>query len=140
MLNLRFVIEQLKKAKPDPNVARYAIAKAFDSRVAIGFEARASSMASNLVDELTPDVVRAFRTRILDAAKRPELASELFGRMQAVYGKVLPGYGKLDPTGVYFVIGPEKQMAAYQDYLKSAVAKDATLHRLYPRDFWLIGH
>jgi hypothetical protein len=35
------------------------------------------------------------------------------------------------------VIGPEKQMAAYQDYLKSAVGRDATLHRLYPRDFWL---
>ena len=38
---------------------------------------------------------------------------------------------------MYFVIGPEKQIAAYQDYLKSAVAKDATVHRLYPRDFWL---
>jgi Zn-dependent M16 (insulinase) family peptidase len=134
---LRFVIEQLKKAKPDPNIARYAIAKAFDSRVAIGFEARASAMASNLVDELTPDVVRAFRTRVLDAAKQPDLANQLFARMEAVYGKVLPGYGKLDPSAVYFVIGPEKQIAAYQDYLKSAVAKDATVHRLYPRDFWL---
>jgi Zn-dependent M16 (insulinase) family peptidase len=134
---LRFVIDQLKKAKPDPNIARYAIAKAFDSRVAIGFEARASAMASNLVDEVTPEVVRAFRTKVLEASKRPELATELFGRMESVYGKVLPGYGKLDPKGVYFVIGPDKQMAAYQDYLKSAVGKDAVLHRLYPRDFWL---
>jgi hypothetical protein len=134
---LRFVMEQLEKAKPDPNIARYAIAKAFDSRVAIGFEARASAMAANLVDELTPDVVRSFRTRILEAAKRPDLANELFGRMDAVYGKVLPGYGELDPTAVYFVIGPEKQIAAYQQYLKKAVAKGATLHRLYARDFWL---
>ncbi len=134
---LRFVIDQLKKAKPDPNIARYAIAKAFDSRVAIGFEARASAMASNLVDDVSPEVVRAFRTRVLDAAKRPDLANELFGRMEAVYGKVLPGYGKPDAGAVYFVIGPEKQMAAYQDYLKSAVGKDATLYRLYPRDFWI---
>jgi hypothetical protein len=134
---LRFVIDQLKKAKPDPNIARYAIAKAFDSRVAIGFESRANAMAANLVDQLTPEVVRAFRTRVLEAAKRDDLARELFGRMPAVYGKVLPGYTKLDPNAVYFVIGPEKQMAAYQDYLKSAVGRDATLHRLYPRDFWL---
>jgi hypothetical protein len=134
---LRFVIEQLKKAKADPNIARYAIAKAFDSRVAIGFEARASAMAANLVDELTPEVVKTFRTRVLDAAKNPKLADALFGRMEAVYGKVLPGYGTLDPSGIYFVIGPEKQMAAYQDYLRAAIGKTATLHRLYPRDFWI---
>lgn len=134
---LRFVIEQLEKAKPDPNIARYAIAKAFDSRVAIGFEARASAMAANLADQLTPDVVRAFRTRVLAAAKRPDLADVLFARMKQVYGKVLPGYGKPDPSSIYFVIGPEKQMAAYQEYLRAAVGKDAILHRLYPRDFWI---
>ncbi|HEU4614076.1 MAG TPA: hypothetical protein VFS15_18405, partial [Kofleriaceae bacterium] len=134
---LRFVIDQLKQAKPDPNIARYAIAKAFDSRVAIGFEQRASAMAANLVDGLTPEVVRAFRTRVLDAAKRDDLAATLFDRMEKVYGKVLPGYGSLDPDAVYFVIGPEKQMAAYQDYLKGAIGKTATLYRLYPRDFWL---
>jgi hypothetical protein len=134
---LKFVIDELKKAQPDPNIARYAIAKAFDSRVAIGFEARASMMASNLVDQVTPEVVRAHREKVLEAAKRKDLATALFGRMEAVYGKVLPGYGKLDPNGVYFVIGPDKQIAAYQDYLTSAVGKDAMLHRLYPRDFWI---
>ena len=35
------------------------------------------------------------------------------------------------------MIGPEKQMAAYQDYLHAAVDKTATLYRLYPRDFWI---
>jgi hypothetical protein len=39
--------------------------------------------------------------------------------------------------GVYFVIGPAKQLDAYQDYLRAAVGKTATLHRLYPRDFWI---
>jgi Zn-dependent M16 (insulinase) family peptidase len=134
---LRFVIDELKKAKSDANIARYAIAKAFDSRVAFGFETRASAMAANLVDELTPELVRAFRTRVLAAAKQPSLASALFGRMQAVYSKVLPGYGALDPDAVYFVIGPDKQMTAYQEYLHAAVGKTATLHRLYPRDFWI---
>jgi hypothetical protein len=57
--------------------------------------------------------------------------------MQPVYSKVLPGFGAIDPNGTYFVIGPEKQMAAYQDYLKAAVGKTTVLHRIYPRDFWI---
>jgi hypothetical protein len=134
---LRFVIEELKKAKPDPNITRYAIATAFTSRLATGYEERASAMAADLVDGLKPDVIRAFRGNVLAAAKRPDLTTMLFGRMESVYGKVLPGYGKLADDGVYFVIGPDKQLAAYQDYLHAAVGKDATLYRLYPRDFWL---
>ena len=37
----------------------------------------------------------------------------------------------------FFVIGPEKQMAAYEAYLKSVEGADTQLYRLYPRDFWL---
>jgi Zn-dependent M16 (insulinase) family peptidase len=134
---LRFVIGEIHKAKPDANIARYAIATAFGSRIANGYESRASAMAADLVDGLTPDVVRAFRTKVLDEAKRSDLAATLFERMPKVYAKVLPGMGALDPKGIYFVIGPDKQLAAYQDYLHAAVGKDATLVRLYPRDFWL---
>ena len=134
---LRFVIDQLKRAKPDASIARYAIASSFDSRVANGYEVRASAMAADLVDGLTPDIVKAFRARVLELAKRPDLASVLFGRMESVYGQVLPGYGKLDPAGTYFVIGPEKQFAAYEDYLRATLGKDTRLHRLYPRDFWI---
>jgi Zn-dependent M16 (insulinase) family peptidase len=134
---LRFVIGELKKAQPDPNLARYAIAEAFGSRIANSFESRASSMAANLVDAQTPETVRAFRARLLELAKKPDLANQLFARMPAVYGKVLPGWGKPDPKGTYFVIGPDKQLSAYQDYLHATVGKDATLYRLYPRDFWL---
>jgi hypothetical protein len=134
---LRFVIDELKKAKPDPNIARYAIATAFDSRIASGFESRAAAMAANLADGLTPDVVKAFRTRVLELAKQEGLAKTLFDRLQPVYSKVLPGFGALDPTATHFVIGPEKQMAAYQDYLKAAVGKSTVLYRLYPRDFWI---
>jgi Zn-dependent M16 (insulinase) family peptidase len=136
---LRFVIDQLRKgSKPDANIARYAIAKAFDSRVAIGFEERASAMAANLADGLTPEIVKTFRTKVLEQSKRADLATALFGRMEKVYGKVLPGYGAgTDANGTYFVIGPDKQLRAYQDYLKAAVGKNATLYRLYPRDFWI---
>jgi hypothetical protein len=37
----------------------------------------------------------------------------------------------------FFVIGPEKQMSAYEAYLKSVEGADTQLYRLYPRDFWL---
>ncbi len=134
---LRFVIDQLRKAKPDANLARYAIASAFGSRLANGYESRASAMAADLVDGLTPDVVRAFRSHLLALAKRADLATELATRMPRVYAKVLPGYGTLAPDGIYFVIGPEKQLAAYEDYLHAAVGKDTKLRRIYPRDFWI---
>ena len=42
------------------------------------------------------------------------------------------------PTGIVVQkYGPDKQLAAYQEYLTSAVGKDAKLVRLYPRDFWI---
>jgi hypothetical protein len=94
-------------------------------------------MAADLVDGLTPQIVRGFRAKVLDEAKRADLAAALFSRMPKVYAKVLPGMGALDPKGIYFVIGPDKQLSAYQDYLHATVGKDATLLRLYPRDFWL---
>jgi hypothetical protein len=50
---------------------------------------------------------------------------------------VLPGYGKLDPETLYFVIGPESQLAAYEQYLHASVAKSLALHRIYPRDYWI---
>jgi Zn-dependent M16 (insulinase) family peptidase len=135
---IKFVIEQLHQAKPDPNHARYAIAESFQSRIAQSYESRAREMAANLVDGLTPQVVRTFREKVLALSKRPDFAAVLAARKDEIHARVLPGYGKqLDPRGVYMVIGPAKQLDAYQDYLRSAVGKDATLHRLYPRDFWV---
>jgi Zn-dependent M16 (insulinase) family peptidase len=135
---IKFVIEQLHQAKPDPNHARYAIAESFTSRIAQSYESRAREMAANLVDGLTPDVVRAFREKILALSKRPDFSAALAARKDEIHARVLPGYGKpLGQNGVYMVIGPAKQLDAYQDYLRAAVGKDATLHRLYPRDFWV---
>ncbi len=133
---IRFVVDTLRAQKPDANIARYAIAKAFDSRIADPYERRAEQMAADLVDGIPPDLVRAFRSRVLELAKRPDLADVLFARMPAVYGKVLPGLTKVDAGATYFVIGPEKQLAAYEDYLHAAVGKTSHLFRLYARDFW----
>jgi hypothetical protein len=134
---IRFVVDAMRGERPDKNIARYAIANAFTSRIADAFERRADKMAGDLVDGLPPDLVRAFRTRVLELAKRPDLADVLFARMPRVYGTVLPGLAKLDDKATYFVIGPEKQLAAYETYVHAAVGKQTKLHRLYPRDFWI---
>jgi Zn-dependent M16 (insulinase) family peptidase len=136
---LRFVIDQLKKEKPDPNLVRYAIANAFQSRIADDYERRAAAMAADLVDGVTPDLVRGFRTRLLALAQQAGLANVLFARLPEVYGKVLPGYARPEAGSLYLVIGPESQLAAYEQYLSTAVGRDARLHRLYPRDFWIPG-
>jgi hypothetical protein len=55
--------------------------------------------------------------------------------MDAGYARVLPGYGeKQAPStdATYYVIGPEKQLAAWEAYLGEP------LYRLYPRDYWII--
>jgi len=134
---IRFVVDQLKAAKADPNYARYAIAKAFDSRIAKGYEYRAEAMANDLVDGITPQVVKTFRTALLAQADRADLANVLMARVPAVYGKVIPGFGVPAAIETNFVIGPAKQLDAYQDYLRSVVDKKLVLHRLYPRDFWV---
>jgi hypothetical protein len=99
-------------------------------------------MAADLADGLTPDVVKRFHQAILDLKKSPNLEAELFRRASAVDAKVLPGMGPKakDVAGaVYFVIGPEKQLAAWEEYLKREDSTEARVWRLYPRDFWLTG-
>ena len=62
--------------------------------------------------------------------------------MQPVYATVLPGAVKPAPAvtdAVYMVIGPERQLSAWETYLQAAVAPEAKLHRLYPRDFWIVA-
>jgi len=138
---LRFVIDELQKASRDPELTEYAIAQAFqESRAASTYEARGEAMAGDVADGLKPEQVRQFRQAILALRKTPKLSDELYDRMAAVYARVLPGYDpqlKSVPGAVYFVIGPEKQFAAYDAYLKSRLGNDTRLYRLYPRDFWM---
>ena len=138
---LRFVIEEVKRPmQAEAAFAEYVVALAFYSRAASPYEQRGEAMATNLADGITPDAVRRFNQAILDLRKMPKLAEELFRRKDKVYERILPGYGAKgkDVAGAnYFVIGSEKQMAAYEAYLKSVEGADAKLYRLYPRDFWM---
>jgi hypothetical protein len=84
--------------------------------------------------------VARFRQGVLALRQRPDLTKELFRRLPAVYGTILPGFGiraEDVPGGVYFVIGPEKQLNAYEEYLKSVEGPETRLFWLYARDFWL---
>jgi Zn-dependent M16 (insulinase) family peptidase len=138
---LRFVIEELKKAKPDPGLVEYAVAVAFSQfRSASGYEARGEAMANDIADGTPPEAVRKFRQGLLDLRKTPNLSDELFKRMNTVYARVLPGLGMKAADvqgGVFYVIGPEKQLAAYEQYLKTVEGPDARLFRIYPRDYWI---
>jgi hypothetical protein len=138
---LRFVIEELKKAQPDPNLVEYAIAVAFgEFRSASPYETRGEAMADDLADGLTPEAVTRFRRALLELRRTPNLSGELFKRMGNVYARILPGYGvkAMDVTGgVFYVIGPEKQLAAYEEYLKTVEGQDTRLQRIYPRDYWM---
>jgi Zn-dependent M16 (insulinase) family peptidase len=138
---MRFVIDQLSGAVPDPSLVEYAIAQAFTgTRAANSYESRGEIMAQNLADGLTPEMVARFHREVLALRATGDLAAELYGRKNAVSSKVLPGLGPKKSSvkdGIYFVIGPEKQFAAWEEYLKSVEGADVIVYRLYPRDFWM---
>jgi Zn-dependent M16 (insulinase) family peptidase len=138
---VKFVIDVLKTAPRDARLSDYAIAQVFgESRAAANYENRAEQMASDLADGQPPEQVRKFRTSILELRKDPKLGDLLFDRKDAVYGRALPGYnvkGKDVPGAIYFTIGPDKQLDAWEAHLKNAEGAETKLIRLYPRDFWM---
>jgi Zn-dependent M16 (insulinase) family peptidase len=138
---LQFVISELKKAKPDPALVEYAIALSFAQfRAASQYEERGRAMADDIADGVPPEKVRRFRQGLLELRKMPNLSDELFKRMPRVYASVLPGYGTKASDvkgGIFYVIGPEKQLAAYEKYLKSVEGPNTRLYRIYPRDYWI---
>jgi len=84
-------------------------------------------------------VISRFHQAILDLRKDADLGAELFRRMNAVYGTVLPGMNvkaKDVEGGVYFVIGPEPQLAAWKSIKESRCARRPRVPPL-PRDFWM---
>ena len=140
---LRFVIDEVKRAPRDIDLVDYSLTRSFQSNSAQTFEIRGEAVATSLADGVTPEKVRRFRQALLDLRKQPALMKEIYQRVDAVYGSVFPGYGPATqlPEGAnYFVIGPEKQLSLYEDYLKSAVGAGERLHRLYPRDFWIVAN
>lgn len=143
---MQFVVDQLKHAPFDTSLADYAVSQAFASiRSGSTYESRGEEMAADLADRLTPDVVKSFRTGIMKLRQKPGLYNDLHQRMVGTYGEVLPGYGPScleaakKSDAIYFVIGPEKQLANYEEYIKS-VENGLKLERIYPRDFWITAN
>ena len=140
---LRFVIDEIKRSGIDSSLGEYVIAGAFGRiRSADDYESRGEAMASDIIDGYTPDAVKRFRLAILELRKMPNLVEELYKRKDIVYEKILPGYGinsKEVEGGDFFVIGSEKQMTAYEAYLKSKEGNETKLYRIYPRDYWIVG-
>ncbi|MEZ5359381.1 MAG: insulinase family protein [Candidatus Zixiibacteriota bacterium] len=137
---MRFVVNELENAPRDPKLAEYAIAQAFvGNRGSNSYESRAVSMANNLADGITPDLVSGFRQRILQLRSTENLYDQLHDRMKFIYGKVLIGYGgdlKDNSDGNYFIIGPPSQFESLSKYIESTEGKQE-VYQLYPRDFWI---
>ena len=138
---VRFVVDILKTARVDAALGDYVLAQAFgESRAADTYEARAEGIAADLADGQPPEQVRRFRQSLLELRKDPRLAEKLFERKDRVYARQIPGYdGKPAKAGegVFFVIGPERQLEAWERYLKATEGEATRLHRLYGRDFWM---
>ena len=132
---VKFVVETIRGSAPDPRLADYTVAQVFgETRAAGTYEARAEAIASDLTEGQPPAQVRRFRESILALRNDPKLAELLFARKDAVYAQMLPGYDPNAPQvpgAIYFAIGADKQLDAWEGYLK------AKLYRLYPRDYWM---
>jgi len=139
---LQFVIDEIKRSPIDTSLLDYTISLAVGSfRSADDYENRGIAMANDLQDGYTPELVKNFRLAILKLRNKPGVIYDIYKNKDAVYETILPGYGTPSKDvvgGKYFVIGPEKQMAAYEAYLKSVDGNDTKLYRLYPRDFWMM--
>jgi hypothetical protein len=137
---LGFVIGELGKVSPEPGLARYALATAFQSRVAATYERRGRAIAEDLADGVAPAEVRRFRQGLLELQRRVDFADQLSSRLARVYQKVLPGFGpswSAAPGALYMVIGPDRQLESWQRFLHKQVDPKARLVRIYPRDFWI---
>ena len=117
------------------------MARAFgESRASLTYEARAEGIAADLADGQPPEMVRRFRTSILELRRDPRLVDKLYERKDRVHARLLPGYDAkgLDRSGgSFFVIGPDKQLDAWEQYLQGIEGPGTRLQRLYGRDFWM---
>jgi Zn-dependent M16 (insulinase) family peptidase len=129
-------------APADPRFVDYAVANAFWARVGNDYEWRAEAMASDLADGTTAERVRAFRQRLLALRSSPGLAESMHRRFVPVLAALLPPLaGRAPPPSgaVHFTIGPEARIAAYEAALRADGGSEATVVRIYPRDFWFTG-
>lgn len=137
---VRFVVGIVKDGALDKTHGEYVVAAAFaGSRSSQTYEARAEGIAADLADGQPPELVRRFRMAILALRNDPRLAEKLYQRKDRVHARMLPGYDAqgLDSGGLFVAIGPDKQLDAWEQYLRSTIGAGAKLQRLYGRDFWM---
>jgi Zn-dependent M16 (insulinase) family peptidase len=139
---LRFVIDEIKRSPIDTALTDYVVSLAVGAfRSADDYEVRGEAMANDLADGRTPELIKSYRQAILNLRNEPDLINSIYQYKDQVYETILPGYGKPSKDvagGIFFVIGPEKQMQAYDTYLKQVNGTDTNLYRLYPRDYWMV--
>jgi Zn-dependent M16 (insulinase) family peptidase len=138
---LSFVIDNVKNSPVDTSMLDYVVSLSVGAfRSADDYESRGEAMASDIADGRYPEIIRNFRESVLRLRKEPGLINVIYTYKDKAYETILPGYGKPSRDvagGSYFVIGPEKQMTAYEAYLKSVNGDGTKLYRLYPRDYWM---
>ncbi len=137
---MRFVVNLLKNAKDNPDLADYTVAQVFgSSRAPSRYEQRGRAIAADIVDGVLPSKVSAYREHILQTRQKDDFYTQIKSRMEDAYGSVLIGYGKPlseSQEGNFFLIGPEPQFESLEKYIKESEGAQ-TIYRLYPRDFWL---
>lgn len=138
---MRFVVGLIEEAKISNEMLDYATAQVFgNSRAQSPYETRAFSMAADLRDGYTPEMVRAYRKKVLAMRSKDNLTESIESRLEKAYGPVLVGYGEpasVIEDGVYFLIGPPQQFES----MGAEIDKYDPGHsivKLYPRDFWII--
>ncbi len=136
---LRFVDGEVRGAPADPRFTEYAVAIAFGARTGDTYEQRAAAMADNLVEGVTPARVRGFRARLLALRTRAGIADAIHARLPHVYGPIIPSLGAGSPIpdgALWYAIGPDAQLARYENELRAARGEKLAVQRLYPRDYW----
>jgi hypothetical protein len=138
---LRLLARIARDTPDDPRFVSYALARAFTSRVADSYEARARAIATDIADGYPPERVRAFRKHLLSLQARPGLSSRLRERLEPMLSAVLPSLPLHAPASgaVSLAVGPAPLLDAYERELQASQGPQARLLRIYPRDFWFVG-
>lgn len=71
---------------------------------------------------------------------RARFVDKLYERRDRVHARLLPGddaKGLERSAGSFFVIGPDRQLDAREQYLQGIDGPGTRLQRLYGRDFWM---
>jgi SAM-dependent methyltransferase len=136
---MRFVAGLAKTTPVDSAVLEASLANAFqDERVTASFSVRGAALAEDLVDGLTPDVVRSFKHLLLQTAHAPNALAAFRDRVTAVLGRMLVGVnGRVSqtPGTLALLAGPGAIVDKYEQFLRDS-GEISTLPRIYPRDFW----